>query len=384
MMRNYLSKRHEREPLVKELFGLGLIAREIAWMTDWSEATIVSDIRRLGGVKAFPNRPTKSEVFPAVIRRYAEIVRDSPGRPHPVRDAVARWLPESNFQAMLRGMALMTKQLSMPSYPPEKRGHARLIREIFGVQWNDPLFDHLGGVADFWVNFFSEIADGDLPTPKGHGQLGQMLAKYALAERRVQIMPIWDDEVFSLIDKLLSALQPDEYRVIQLRFGLNNEKPLTYDRITEVMSHPTPGPRQIAVRAERNLRSQVRRQRLAVLIQPVGDALQRELARRKQARESAVRLFSATETNVLELLKEKTDGLELSVRTMNLFMRHKLEYIGQVVQRSETTYTKTKYFGRKYTRELKEYIESLGLSLGMTEESNPAIAKFNEFLKNNQ
>ncbi|MFA6447548.1 MAG: DNA-directed RNA polymerase subunit alpha C-terminal domain-containing protein [Patescibacteria group bacterium] len=383
-MQNNHTKRHEREPLVKELYGLGLTAREITTMVDWSEATVVSDIRRLGGLKAFPNRPTKSEIFPAVIRCYAEIVRDSPTGPHPVRDAIAKWLPESEFQAMLCGIALMTKQLSMPSYPTEKRGHVRLIREIFNVQWNDHLYDHQGGVADFWVNFFCEIADDVLPTPKGRGQLCQMLAKYALAERRAQIMPIWDDEVFSLIDGILSTLHPHEYRVIQLRFGLGNEKPLTFNQIAEVMSYPTPGPRQLEVKAMRKLRKEVFRQRLAILIQPVGDALQRILTSRRQAKEDAIRLFSATETDVLELLKEKTEDLRLSVRATNLLVGHKLEYIGQVVQQSEAAYMKTKYFGRKYTRELKKNIEGLGFSLGMTAETNPALAKFNEFLKNSQ
>ncbi len=65
------------------------------------------------------------------------------------------------------------------------------------------------------------------------------------------------------------------------------------------------------------------------------------------------------------------DELELSVRSANCLANANIKYIGELVQRSETEMLKTKNFGRKSLKEIKEILAEMGLSLGMKLDSWP-------------
>ena len=64
-------------------------------------------------------------------------------------------------------------------------------------------------------------------------------------------------------------------------------------------------------------------------------------------------------------LNKRVDELELSVRSANCLQNAGIEYIWQLVQRSEAEMLKTKNFGRKSLSEIKEILSELDLSLGM-------------------
>ena len=66
-----------------------------------------------------------------------------------------------------------------------------------------------------------------------------------------------------------------------------------------------------------------------------------------------------------ENLWRTVDELELSVRSANCLQNANIKYIGELVQRSEAEMLKTKNFGRKSLKEIKEILATMGLSLGM-------------------
>lgn len=66
-----------------------------------------------------------------------------------------------------------------------------------------------------------------------------------------------------------------------------------------------------------------------------------------------------------ENLFKRVDELELSVRSANCLQNAGIEFIWQLVERSEAEMLKTKNFGRKSLNEIKEILSELGLSLGM-------------------
>lgn len=75
-----------------------------------------------------------------------------------------------------------------------------------------------------------------------------------------------------------------------------------------------------------------------------------------------------TEEIVLPLnenLYRTVDELELSVRSANCLQNADIRFIGELVQRSEAEMLKTKNFGRKSLKEIKEVLAEMGLSLGM-------------------
>jgi DNA-directed RNA polymerase subunit alpha len=68
---------------------------------------------------------------------------------------------------------------------------------------------------------------------------------------------------------------------------------------------------------------------------------------------------------LLENLKRSVDELELSVRSYNCLKNANIRNIGELVQKSEAEMLKTRNFGRKSLNEIKEILETLGLTLGM-------------------
>ncbi len=66
-----------------------------------------------------------------------------------------------------------------------------------------------------------------------------------------------------------------------------------------------------------------------------------------------------------ENLYKRVDELELSVRSQNCLQNAGIEFIYQLVERTEAEMLKTKNFGRKSLNEIKEILDDLGLSLGM-------------------
>jgi len=71
-------------------------------------------------------------------------------------------------------------------------------------------------------------------------------------------------------------------------------------------------------------------------------------------------------------LFKSVDELELSVRSANCLQNANIRYIGELVQRTEAEMLKTKNFGRKSLNEIKEILQSMGLSLGMTLDNFPS------------
>ncbi len=66
-----------------------------------------------------------------------------------------------------------------------------------------------------------------------------------------------------------------------------------------------------------------------------------------------------------ENLLRSVDELELSVRSANCLANANIRLIGELVQKTEAEMLKTKNFGRKSLKEIKEILADMGLSLGM-------------------
>ena len=71
-------------------------------------------------------------------------------------------------------------------------------------------------------------------------------------------------------------------------------------------------------------------------------------------------------------LMRSVEELELSVRSANCLANANIRHIGDLVQRTESVMLKTKNFGRKSLKEIKEILGEMGLSLGMKLDEWPA------------
>jgi len=76
-----------------------------------------------------------------------------------------------------------------------------------------------------------------------------------------------------------------------------------------------------------------------------------------------------------ENLFRSVEELELSVRSANCLQNANITLIGELVQRSEQDMLKTKNFGRKSLKEIKEILANMGLSLGMKIDNWPQLVE---------
>lgn len=67
-------------------------------------------------------------------------------------------------------------------------------------------------------------------------------------------------------------------------------------------------------------------------------------------------------------LDKNVEDLELSVRSANCLKNANIQYIGQLVQKTDAEMLKTKNFGRKSLNEIKALLSQHELTLGMSHE----------------
>jgi DNA-directed RNA polymerase subunit alpha len=85
----------------------------------------------------------------------------------------------------------------------------------------------------------------------------------------------------------------------------------------------------------------------------------------EEEQEFEIRDEGPGEDKVNENLLRSVDELDLSVRAENCLQAANIKYIGDLVQKTESEMLKTKNFGRKSLKEIKELLAEMGLSLGM-------------------
>jgi DNA-directed RNA polymerase subunit alpha len=74
------------------------------------------------------------------------------------------------------------------------------------------------------------------------------------------------------------------------------------------------------------------------------------------------------------LLLRPVDELELTVRSANCLKAENIHYIGDLVQKTEVELLRTPNLGKKSLTEIKEVLESHGLSLGMRLDNWPPVS----------
>jgi DNA-directed RNA polymerase subunit alpha len=95
----------------------------------------------------------------------------------------------------------------------------------------------------------------------------------------------------------------------------------------------------------------------------------------EETEETAYQTPGTEEEPLNENLFRSVDELELSVRSANCLQNANITLIGELVQKSEQDMLKTKNFGRKSLKEIKEILATMGLSLGMKFDNWPQMVE---------
>jgi DNA-directed RNA polymerase subunit alpha len=147
------------------------------------------------------------------------------------------------------------------------------------------------------------------------------------------------------IDALFAPVKKVNYLVTNARVGQQTD----YDKLTiEVWTDGSVRPDDAVAFAAKILKDQ-----LSIFInfeeteEPIEESVSEEAAK------------------LNENLDKSVDELELSVRSANCLQNANIRYIGELVQKTEAEMLKTKNFGRKSLKEIKEILAEMGLTLGM-------------------
>ena len=153
------------------------------------------------------------------------------------------------------------------------------------------------------------------------------------------------------IDALFSPIRKVNYTVTNARVGQMTD----YDKLTlELWTNGSVPPQEAIAYAAKILKEQ-----LTIFINfteadEVPDSLQEE-------------------ESVNDNLFRSVDELELSVRSANCLQNANIRLIGELVQRGENEMLKTKNFGRKSLKEIKDTLDRMDLSLGMKIDNWPQL-----------
>jgi len=153
------------------------------------------------------------------------------------------------------------------------------------------------------------------------------------------------------VDALFSPIRKVNYQVTNARVGQQTD----YDKLTlELWTDGSVAPNDAIAYAAKIVKEQ-----LSIFINF------------DEAEEPAEEVKPVEEQKLNENLFRSVDELELSVRSANCLQNANIKTIGDLVQKTEAEMLKTKNFGRKSLKEIKEILAEMGLSLGMKLENWP-------------
>jgi DNA-directed RNA polymerase subunit alpha len=147
------------------------------------------------------------------------------------------------------------------------------------------------------------------------------------------------------VDALFSPIRKVNYQVTNARVGQQTD----YDKLTlEVWTDGSVAPVDAVAYAAKIIKEQ-----LSIFINF------------DETEEPTPEIAPVEEQKLNENLFRSVDELELSVRSANCLQNANIKTIGDLVQKTEAEMLKTKNFGRKSLKEIKEILAEMGLSLGM-------------------
>jgi len=155
------------------------------------------------------------------------------------------------------------------------------------------------------------------------------------------------------IDALFSPIRKVNYTVTNARVGQITD----YDKLTlEVWTNGAVTPSDAVAYAAKILKEQ-----LSIWVNF------------EESEETAYETSIGEDEPLNENLFRSVEELELSVRSANCLQNANITLIGELVQRTEQDMLKTKNFGRKSLKEIKEILQNMGLVLGMKIDNWPAL-----------
>lgn len=310
--------------------------------------------------------------------------------------ALNAWQPIVRLRGFCDGIATGLRHIQLPTADNLPTPYRSLLVSLTGNRsWTESPFE----------SYYVEV-EGDIiwryllqslpvePRVKTITQIHKRITRLSEEEiggqnfRRLISLPAPATEIICIIDNMLSLLAPREEEVIRLRYGIGKDRSYTLEEVGVVFSLRRERIRQIETKALMKLRHPSRCYELEKLLNTVGqvlderDKLRLEVNRLTEINEAwkkafagdgrAQKLLAQSGPNFMWMQKD-VDDLEFSVRTSNFLRLSRIKTIWELTHQTELDLLRTKNFGRKSLKEIKEILEEINqrygttLTLGMTD-----------------
>jgi DNA-directed RNA polymerase subunit alpha len=235
----------------------------------------------------------------------------------------------------LKGVVFKTSVIEPLTATIEKKGE---VGKAIVVTAGDIVFEGEGGAVLNPDHPIATLTDGGTFRSELTIKMGKGYVPAALNKVEGQALGV------VAVDSIHTPIRKVKYTVTNARVGNRTD----YDRLTlEVWTNGSVAPEDAVAYSAKILKEQ-----LNIFINF------------SEEDEPVEVMGSEPSEEINENLFRRVDELELSVRSANCLQNAGIEYIYQLVEKTEAEMLKTKNFGRKSLNEIKELLGELGLALG--------------------
>ncbi len=360
-------EKNVRNEVVRRLYNCGITYEKIAKATDISSDTVRKCVNDMGLLPrdAIPVYATSFRLYTMLATKEEKLSEAD----QIIHDFLHEFLRIDQIRDHLHGTLSTMEQLMSPQFDLEMLPYYKFVCALFGKSRDiDPNMD-----KKIWGEYLKGAQDHSVINPQSRQACESDLCNICISQYRHRIMPIWDKRIISVIERVLKTLNTREEKVLRMRFGFGEARGMDLEEVAHDFEVTRERIRQIEAKALRRLRHPSRKKVLEVFSVPTqeifSDVLQK-IGQEKLAAELLECVQEAREREeenpqLFDVLLRRVDELELNARTFHCLENHHIEYIFQLVLKTEREVLQFKNFGRKCLREIREVLGGIGLHLGM-------------------
>ena len=352
MRKGLTEERQDRIEFLKVLAQLGLSYKEMAKIVGVTLTIVSGDMRLIGGVRPnFPDVPKGQQKKIVLVKEFCRLyfVHTKTVFEKKLYKFLIKSLGIKDLHSYLCGVINVMEHLRLPECTPEQQPYLELLKFVYGLP-------HAGETADYiWLLFLDNINNDVIRTS---GDLQQDLCRFVAKRERGKITTSWPDIAIEEIEAVLPCLESRPAHVVRTYFGLGVEQ----QNLTEISQEFLVTRQQVRrylSSAQRKLWCLLKKRKLDLLVSPINQHVEDVLTAHRVRR-----LMEGTSDLPIELLLTPVREIEMSIRSDHCLYNANIVFIGELIAKTEEELLKTKRFGRRSLKEIKELLRARNLSLG--------------------
>lgn len=310
----------EKNNLFLRLHLLGLSSKELASLLKISEEKIRPSLKTNEAKKTKTKTQFVDPSFVTILLTFC-FLNQKPAQELTREDVfvyniLAKYLKKDALLNLIDGLLHFSRYTRRPRFLPDSDGYRHLLIELFGEYFS--VGYELITAEQILNKYLSSLGENPANYPRTHDHLkADITAFYATEERIGKIVPPCSTELLkTTLEELLSNLPPRTKEVVRLYY-IHHKCAYTPAKLAKQLGISRGAVSTHLKKALTFLNIPSSRRILTALVNPIADVTKERLVR---------------ERPLLNLLVEKVDQLEISIRAGNALYRLGISYIGELIE----------------------------------------------------